>query len=228
MNSFDVITVLSRPVYTTTDRVVRQIYEMSNLPSGWHFGKGAPAKAIAIRGAIAIYNSMRTAGWRRFEVYPEAGGGVMVAAFGGNHCLEVLVKADSNVDVFEEQDGRDVQIIADGSVKDAIQFIQDNPCGPQSSSFYSVRSITAPQRADTIDSLFKIHLTEAEHPLLTQTALAQAGSRSAVTSPAIIQASFPETPHLSGGYQRDSSETTPEWNKRLRLRAMPATITLQT
>ena len=228
MSTFDVITVLSRPIYTTTDRVARQIYEMSNLPSGWHFGKGAPAKAIAVRGAITIYNTMRAAGWTQFEVYPEVDGGVMIAAFDGNHCLEVLVKADSNVDVFEENDDRDTQIIADGSVEDAIQFIQDNPCSPQSSSYYSVRSISAPKRADTIDSPLKIRLTEVEYPSLTPAAFGQAGSRSAITSPDIIQASFPETPHPSGGYQRDSSVTTPVSNKRLRLRATPATITLQT
>ena len=85
------------------DPVAAEILSFLRLPKGWHYGKGVPASADAVLGALQFFPLMKGLAFGRFEAFPEIGGGILLSSFHGDNIVEILFRADGRFDVTVER-----------------------------------------------------------------------------------------------------------------------------
>ncbi|MBC6441368.1 MAG: hypothetical protein GDA49_13390 [Rhodospirillales bacterium] len=125
------------------DPVASRILSFRELPEGWHYGVGRGAVALAVDNALAVNSLIRTMGATDVEVFPETEGGILVAGYNGEECVEVLCRADGRLefvyDIADEVVSENPDILFD----DLVKFLRGTAWRSKRSSGYFIRCITA-------------------------------------------------------------------------------------
>jgi len=84
------------------NELASRILSLADLPDGWHYGVGRGATRSAVMNALAVSAKLRRHGATDIEVFPEIEGGILMAGYCGDECIEVLCCVNGNFDVVYE------------------------------------------------------------------------------------------------------------------------------
>jgi len=71
-----------------------KIWSFTELPVGWHYGKGVPTSKTAARAANAFNNYAFQLGFAATNAFPGARGNIMLTAYQGEHIVELTISAE--------------------------------------------------------------------------------------------------------------------------------------
>ncbi len=93
--------VLATPSVSPAERKIR---DFAKLPSGWHFGAGAPPESAIIDAASALVRDLVVLGFTKNDAFPGIEGEIGVSAYSGDETLEIIVEIDGSY-TFARDDG---------------------------------------------------------------------------------------------------------------------------
>jgi hypothetical protein len=79
-----------------------KIADFAKLPYGWHYGTGTRPSDATIALAIDFHDFFLGLGFIATDAFPGGDGEIVVTAYEGEHCLEVIAEADGSVSIIHE------------------------------------------------------------------------------------------------------------------------------
>jgi hypothetical protein len=85
------------------DRTTAKIKSFRELEPGWHYHEGGPPSAATVARAIYLHRLMRLLGFAETDAFPGTEGEILLAAYLGDHCVEILVETEGKVSITHEK-----------------------------------------------------------------------------------------------------------------------------
>lgn len=126
--SHKVLYVLASHPYRLTVTVEcvtkRKIDGFRTLPDGWYYGEGKAIPDQICDVGVAVLQEMHLLGLTRTDAFPGPGGELMVAAYHGKHCIEVVIEKNGHYQIVHEINGDEIwmdKVIGERSVKSLLR-----------------------------------------------------------------------------------------------------------
>ena len=101
-------------------KTVRKIESFAELRAGWHFGEGGPISRDRISVAKEFHNTLISLGFTTTDAFPGVNGEIMLAAYVGQRCIEIVIEADDTISLVYEESGQTL-LEAGGLTADAAR-----------------------------------------------------------------------------------------------------------
>jgi hypothetical protein len=87
------------PTAATVTRAERKLASFSELPVGWHYGRGGPISRPVLERAVAVAQHLIMAGFSRNDAFPGVDGDVQVTGYHGRHFISIDIMSGDRFDV---------------------------------------------------------------------------------------------------------------------------------
>jgi len=111
--------VIWQPLYyPRATRTELKLRSFSELPQGWHYGRGGPIASDVLELTARIYNDLLILGLSRTDVFPDPAGGVLLTAYQGSHYVGIDVGADLSLSLVHEDDDEECCHLHDANLRE--------------------------------------------------------------------------------------------------------------
>ena len=87
-----------------------KIQSFADLPAGWHYREGVPAKELALKLALILLGDLERAGFADNDAYPGIDGSVMISAYDLPDSYDFDVRPSGRITVAHAREGEDDDI----------------------------------------------------------------------------------------------------------------------
>ncbi len=91
-------------VFSEQPKTIKKIEKFSNLPTGWHYGKGYAANSTTVVRAKDIFNQYMQLGFSDTDAFPGKEGEIMVTGYKDKFYVECIVENNGTYSVVGEKD----------------------------------------------------------------------------------------------------------------------------
>jgi len=130
------------------DPISSKIMSFTTLRRGWHYGKGVPASPVIATIALGLLEDLRKQGVSKFEAFPDVSGGVLLSAYSGNICADVMIRPDFKINLVVEDGDDEIFEQKNISAEELIGLMGDKRWLSENSSDSFTLGTTATRRSD--------------------------------------------------------------------------------
>jgi hypothetical protein len=89
-------------VSVATTKTERKIESFRSLQHGWHFGEGGPLQDHRATMGKELLSTLTLLGLTKTDAFPGPNGELMLTAYIGDQCLEILIQPDDTITINHE------------------------------------------------------------------------------------------------------------------------------
>lgn len=130
------------------DPIQQTIRSFGCLPHGWHYGDGAPAAPDLIALALASVGRLKALGAESLEAFPNLDGGILVSAYRGSVCVDLIIHPGDKVSLLVEDDDTEIFEKEDLTLFEALRTVGEKKWLSDPSSAFLIQSTTVINKSD--------------------------------------------------------------------------------
>lgn len=174
----------------------RKINSFSDLPIGWHFGKGIKPEQSTINNAISLNEKSFEIGFNLTDSFPGIDGEIQLSAYSKNLDIEMIIENNGNISMTGESNNI-LQFIYENLTIEQVLINLENLRGKiWTSSIYYTSSTMNRQKEDFVNSHLNPQMTEVEFPLSIKFVQMRKANPYVNTSGSFTQAMQNQTPYI--------------------------------